>query len=165
MSSSKFRELTSLPLVSECGWWYSKLTFFCSWPPHYGIFAQHFVPIPEPKTRWQPFPKMTISGSDTKGQIRRVWKQQKFHSPNRIKKVHLATIKTHFALAGVAQWIEQRLLWNKGSPIQFPVRAHAWVAGQLPSGVRARGNHTLMFLPLFLLPFLSLKINKILKKK
>ena len=30
--------------------------------------------------------------------------------------------------------------------VWFPVRAHAWVAGQVPSWGCARGNHTLMFL-------------------
>ena len=40
-------------------------------------------------------------------------------------------------------------LQNKGSLVRFPVRAHAWVAGQVPSGGRTRGNHTLMFLSLF----------------
>ena len=53
------------------------------------------------------------------------------------------------ALAGVAQWIE---CW----PVRFPVRAHAWVARQVPSGRHARGNHTLMFLSLSLPPFPSL---------
>ena len=37
-------------------------------------------------------------------------------------------------------------LQTKGSPVQFPVRAHAWVAGQGPSGGCGRGNHTLIFL-------------------
>ena len=51
------------------------------------------------------------------------------------------------ALAGGAPW------WNtglrtKGSLVQFPVRAHAWVAGQVPSRGCWRGNHTLMFLSL-----------------
>ena len=50
------------------------------------------------------------------------------------------------ALAGVAQWIE-RGLRTKGSLVQFPVRAQAWVVGQVPSGGHMRGNHTLMFLP------------------
>ena len=63
------------------------------------------------------------------------------------------------ALAGVAQWIECRLQ-TKGLPVQFPVRAHAWVVGQVPSGGHMRGNHT-CFSP-SLSPFLSLslKINK-----
>ena len=53
------------------------------------------------------------------------------------------------APAGGAQWIEH---WpaNQGSPVQFPVRAHAWVAGQVPSRGSTRGNHTLMFLSLSL---------------
>ena len=41
------------------------------------------------------------------------------------------------ALAGVAQWIEHRLQ-IKGLPVQFPVRAHAWVVGQVPSRDLAR---------------------------
>ena len=44
-------------------------------------------------------------------------------------------------------------LRTKGSPVGFPVRAHAWVAGQVPSRGRVRGNHTDVSLPLFLLPF------------
>ena len=44
-------------------------------------------------------------------------------------------------------------LRTKGSLVQFPIRAHAWVAGQVPSGGHMRGNHTLMFLSLsFSLP-------------
>ena len=53
---------------------------------------------------------------------------------------------------GVAQWIEYGLR-TKGSPVQFPVRAHAWVADQVPSGGHVRGNRTLMFLSSFSLPF------------
>ena len=49
-------------------------------------------------------------------------------------------------------------LRTKGSPVRFPVRTHAWVVGQVPSRGCARGNHTLTFLSLFLLPFPSLKI-------
>ena len=51
------------------------------------------------------------------------------------------------ALAGVTQWIERRLQ-TKGSPVRFPVRAHACVVGQVPSWGHMRGNHTLMFLSL-----------------
>ena len=43
-------------------------------------------------------------------------------------------------------------LRTKGLPVQFPVRAHAWVAGQVPSRGHVRGNHTLMFLSSFSLP-------------
>ena len=62
-------------------------------------------------------------------------------------------------LGGIAQWIECGL-WTKVLLVQFPARAHAWVAGQVPSSGRLRGNHTLMFL---YFPFLLSK-NKILKK-
>ena len=45
------------------------------------------------------------------------------------------------------------ILRAKGSLVQFPVRAYAWVAGQIPSWGCVRGNHTLMFLSLsFSLP-------------
>ena len=56
-------------------------------------------------------------------------------------------------------------LRTKGSPVGFPFRAQAWVAGQVPSRGRARGNHTLIFL--YFSPSLSLSKNKnkILKKK
>ena len=65
------------------------------------------------------------------------------------KCVHYTNIlaKTVLALAGVAQWIECRLQ-TTGSPVQFPVRACAWAAGQVPSGGCATGNHTWMFLSL-----------------
>ena len=57
-------------------------------------------------------------------------------------------------------------LWTKGQPVQFPVRAHAWVAGQVPSRGQARGNHTWMFLSLsFSLPSPVQKINKIFQKQ
>ena len=58
------------------------------------------------------------------------------------------TEKHNWALDGVAQRIE-RGLQTKASPVPFPVRAHAWVAGQIPSRGCVRGNHTLMFLSLF----------------
>ena len=62
----------------------------------------------------------------------------------------------------MAQWIERQ----PAAPlVPFPVRAHAWVTGQIPSRGCAGGNHTLMFFSLSLSPpFPSLKINKILKK-
>ena len=59
-------------------------------------------------------------------------------------------------------------LQSKGSPVQFPVRAPAWVVGQVPRRECARDNHTLMmFLSLsFSFPSpLSLKKKYILKKK
>ena len=44
-------------------------------------------------------------------------------------------------------------LQTKGSLVRFPVRAHAWVASQVPSRGCMRGNHTLMFLSLSLPSF------------
>ena len=78
-------------------------------------------------------------------------------------KLQFKTVQT--ALAGVAPWIE-RGLQTKGSLVQVPFRAHAWVAGQVPSGGHVRGDHTLMLLS-FSSPSLplSVKINKIKKKK
>ena len=53
---------------------------------------------------------------------------------------------------GVAQWLSARLR-IKGLLVPFPVRAHAWVIGQVPGRGRARGNYTLMFLsPSFSFP-------------
>ena len=60
------------------------------------------------------------------------------------------------SLTGVAQWIELRLR-TKRSPVRFPVRAHAWAVGQVPSGGPCeRQSHIDVSLPLFLPPFLSL---------
>ena len=44
-------------------------------------------------------------------------------------------------------------LRTKGLLIQFLVRAHGWVSGQVPSRRHVRGNHVLLFLSLsFSLP-------------
>ena len=52
-------------------------------------------------------------------------------------------------------------LQTKRSLVQFPVRAHAWVAGKVPSGgAHKRQPHIDVSLPLFLPPFPSLTINK-----
>ena len=57
-------------------------------------------------------------------------------------------------------------VWTKGSPVQFPVRASAWVVGQVLSRGRSRGNHTLMFLSLsFSLSLSKNKQTKSLRKK
>ena len=37
-------------------------------------------------------------------------------------------------------------LRTKGLSVRFPVRAHAWVADQVPSRGCMKGKHTLMFL-------------------
>ena len=67
-------------------------------------------------------------------------------------------------LDDVAQWIE--CLPTKGSLVPFPVRAHAWVGGQVPSEGHTTGNHTMMFLSLSSSLPSPLKINFLnLKKK
>ena len=44
-------------------------------------------------------------------------------------------------------------LQTKGLLVQFPVRVHAWVLGQVPSWGHSKDNHTMMFLSLsFSLP-------------
>ena len=49
-------------------------------------------------------------------------------------------------------------LQTKGSPVWFPVRAHAWVSDQDPSrGLNKKQPHIDVSLPLFLPPFPSLK--------
>ena len=47
---------------------------------------------------------------------------------------------------------------SKGLLVQFPVRAHVWVVGKVPSRGQERGNHTLMFL--FLLFSLLSHVSK-----
>ena len=49
-------------------------------------------------------------------------------------------------------------LQTKALPVWFPVRAHAWVAGQVPSWGCMRGNHILTFL------FLSFSLLSLLSK-
>ena len=56
-------------------------------------------------------------------------------------------------------------LRSKGSQVRFPVRAHVWVAGQVPGRGYVRGNHTFMLLSVSLSLPLCLKINKIFLKK
>ena len=50
-----------------------------------------------------------------------------------IDPIDIKRIMRKYSLAGVAQWLSAGLR-IKGSPVQFPVRAHAWVEGQVPSG-------------------------------
>ena len=57
----------------------------------------------------------------------------------------------------MAQWTACRPA-NQGSLVQFPVRANAWVASQVPSRGYVKGNHTLMFLSLS--PFLPPSLSK-----
>ena len=46
-------------------------------------------------------------------------------------------------------------LRTKRSPVQFPVRAHAWIAGQVPSRNAGEATTIDVSLPLSLLPPLS----------
>ena len=48
---------------------------------------------------------------------------------------------------------------SERSPVRFPVRAHAWVAGQVPSGGCVGGNYTMMFFSLSLSPSLPLSLK------
>ena len=48
-------------------------------------------------------------------------------------------------------------LQTRRSPVQFPVRAHAWVSGQVPSGGQARGKQKQRCC---FSPFLSLSLSK-----
>ena len=74
-------------------------------------------------------------------------------------------LRNKFTLVGVLKFIAYRkckmlswLVWlselsaslqTKGSLVPFPVRAHTWVVGQVPSRGHVGGNHILMFLSLF----------------
>ena len=62
-------------------------------------------------------------------------------------------------LPGLAHWMEHRLQ-TKQSQVRFPVRAHAWVVGQVPSRGHVKGNHTLMFLSLSFFHLSPLSKNK-----
>ena len=56
-------------------------------------------------------------------------------------------------------------LQTKGSLVQFWVRTHAWVVGQVPSWGHARGTRKMFLSPYFSLPFpFSKKLNEIFKK-
>ena len=83
-------------------------------------------------------------------------------------------LRNKFTLVGVLKFIAYRkckmlswLVWlselsaslrTKGLLVPFPVGAHAWVVGQVPSGGGAhkRQPHTDVSFPLLLLPFPSL---------
>ena len=51
-------------------------------------------------------------------------------------------------------------LQSKGSLVRFPVKAHAWVTGQVPGVESAIGNHTLFISLFFILPSPLFKIDK-----
>ena len=94
----------------------------------------------------------------------------RLRDPKPLAKDGSFTVTTGLQHILLLKYIQPWLVWlsglsaglrTKGSPVQFPVRAHAWVVSQVPSRGRARCNHTLMFLSLSSPSFpLSLKINK-----
>ena len=71
-------------------------------------------------------------------------------SPPDLKSVKKGTMSCLVWLSGLIASLQ-----TEGSLVQFPVRAHAWVVGQVPIWGCAGGSQ-LMFLSLFLLPFPSL---------
>ena len=81
-------------------------------------------------------------------------------------------LKVVYLLLDMKKYFLPWLLWlsglsihlqTKGSPVRFPVRAHACVSGQVPSRGRAGGNHILMF-PSLTFPILSsFSRNKLMK--
>ena len=85
--------------------------------------------------------------------------RKRYFIQTKTKKAGVAILisdKIHFKTKAGEPW----LVWlnglsaglrTKGSLVRFPVRTQAWVAGQVPSRRRARGNHTLMLLSLLLL--------------
>lgn len=107
VSLSKPKEVTYLTLV-----------------PHIRVSLHTILSHSRP---WQSFPKMAISGSEIKGHMGRVWKQQKVHNPNRIKSVYLATLRqTHltsciimctYPVLGTVSQCSVQLL---GGPLQLP---------------------------------------------
>ena len=56
-------------------------------------------------------------------------------------RIEIKTKINFCALTGVAQWVEHHPT-NQKSPAQFPVRAHAWVVGQVLSPVRGMQEAT-----------------------
>ena len=110
----------------------------------YPIINEHHPPPP----RWEGIPTSSVLLSVMPG--------GKVGTGNH---VYISLKERTCTLSGVAQWIEHGLQ-TKGSPVWFPVRAHAWVAGQVPNRGCARGNHTLMFLS----PPLSFSFPSLLSK-
>ena len=85
---------------------------------------------------------------------------QKYEYTEHKQAVHLEMVKMVHFLLYVFNYNENLkkqpwLVWlsglsaglrSKGSPVRFPVRAHAWVTARVPCGGHAGGNHTLLFL-------------------
>ena len=88
----------------------------------------------------------------------------KLHSPSITDRecAHRAEEKIYKEKEPWLAWLSRLSagLKTKRSLVRFPVRAHAWVWGQVPGWGHMRDNHTLMFLSLsFSLPS-SLSQNK-----
>ena len=68
--------------------------------------------------------------------------------------VSTRSIKKKTPVAGVGRGLSA-ILRTERSLVQFPVRAHAWVVGKVPSwgGVRGNQPHIDVSLPLFFSPF------------
>ena len=95
------------------------------------------------------------------------WRSSKdsFYLPAQWRKKTRSTLRNQnlcLALAAVALWLRglSASLRTKGSLVWFPVRAHAWVAGQVPRRGWVRGNHIDVSLPFSPSLPLSLKISK-----
>ena len=74
------------------------------------------------------------------------------HKYQKHMSIHLPVTK--FMTTYLKRQMSSQLVWLsglsaslriKGSPVPFPVRAHAWVVGQVPNRGHTRGNHTLCF--------------------
>ena len=91
-----------------------------------------------------------------------------FPSPLSTNKINKTLKKKKKELSPWLVWLSRLStgLWTEMSLVGFLVRAHAWVAGQVPNWGRARGNwstcHSHINVSLSLSPSLplSLKINK-----
>ena len=87
-----------------------------------------------------------------------------------ISKMQIKTIRHHLACVRVAIIKKKKDPWlvrlsglstglqTKGLLVRYPVKAHAWVVGQVPSWGHMRVNHTSIFLSLS--PSLPLSPNK-----
>ena len=71
------------------------------------------------------------------------------------RKSNIKVLTKKLAVAGMAQCTECQPANQKvRSPVRFPVRAHVWAVGQVPSRRHGRENCTLMVLSLsFSFPF------------
>ena len=88
------------------------------------------------------FPKPTTLAAG----LHTIWAMQ--NAANKLMK-----LLNYYYLKKIQLWLVSLSGWSATLQtekllVQFLVRTHAWVAGQVPSWGRVRGNHTLMFLSL-----------------